>query len=269
MCPDCGVASPLNGLLLGPTISCSKCGATHAFDGRVWQRLLPMIHEIVDLAGTSLAVSQAPALRSPSNAHGHVGIQIATRDLVEPHAVASRERLSLRVGPGMPMDGELVGTRTSGQPLKVLSADPTQGAIQVAGASEEACSFRLTPEVLSLYPPLRAAVAPAHRADYNYSILKTDKDSSHICCSRCGAPGSTSDGVTLLCTYCGTTSLVSGSHWHQLGIGKPRVVGFWLLFAGACGRRVELEKRGGADDIQAQIRAAALAVSGGQGPRWG
>lgn len=265
-CPDCGVTSPLNGLLLGPTISCSKCGATHGFDGRIWQRLLPMIHEIVDLAGTSVGVLEMPALSSASNAHSHIGLQVATRDLIEASAVAGRERLHLRVGPGLPVDGDVIGTRTSGQALHVLSAN--QGTIQVAGADQKPCTFRLQPEVLGLYAPLRAAVAPAHRADYNYSILKQDKDSSHICCSRCGAPGKTEDGVTLVCVYCGTTSLVSGTHWHQLGIGKPRVVGFWLLFAGACGKRTELTKRGGADDIQAQIRAAALAASGGGGPRW-
>lgn len=225
-----------------------------------------MVHEIVDLAGTSVAVLEMPALASGSNPHAHVGVQIATRDIVEPNAVAGRERLSLRVGPGMPVDGELVDARTSGQALHVVSADV--GSIRVAGAEQKPCLFRLPPEALALYGPLRAAVAPAHRADYKYSILKQDKGSSHICCSRCGAPGTTQDGVKLLCAYCGTTSLVSGSHWHQLGIGKPRVVGFWLLFAGASARRSELAKRGGADDIQAQIRAAALAAAGGHGPRW-
>ena len=225
-----------------------------------------MIHEIVDLAGTSVAVVEMPALKSASNTHAHIGIQIATRDLVEPHAVAGRERLHLRVGPGLPVDGDLVGTRTSGRALQVISA--SQGTIQVSGSDEKPCSFRLPPEVLALYAPLRAAIAPAHRADYNYSILKQDKDTSHICCSRCGAPGATEDGVTLVCVFCGTISLVAGSHWHQLGIGKPRVVGFWLLFAGACAKRQTLAKRGGADDIQAQIRAAALAAQGGGGPRW-
>jgi hypothetical protein len=111
---------------------------------------------------------------------------------------------------------------------------------------------------------VRAVLAPEHRVDRARAGVQNETGgAAQLRCPACSAPLAAAD-LEARCGYCNTTSVVSSRLWHRLGIAAPRVVAWWVLFAGPSGRRQSLESTSDADDIQAAIRASALAAMRGR-----
>lgn len=251
-CAGCGQLSPVNHLDVDGTATCAHCGLDQPLDPRAWARPLAFAHEVVDLSGVAPWVAASEALRGQRNPHAQVGLTIPAREWTESGAIAGRERLWVRVAPGYPVCARcraplalaFEGARTRSQCLHC--SDVTVYELPVAAAS--------------VYAPARAVLAAEHRADRARAAVQTEVGgAAQLRCPACSAPLAPADHEAR-CTYCQTTSIVSSRLWHRLGVAAPRPSAWWVLFAGACGRRASLAATREADDIQAAIRASAIAA---------
>jgi hypothetical protein len=256
-CAGCAAISPVNHLDTGGVATCASCGWDQPLDPGVWARVLPNAHEIVDLCGVAPWVLATDKLRDARNPHSLVGVTVPARDLVEPGVVAARERLFVRIAPGHPL------CDVCATPLDVRP----DGAGYTAACARCAtvARYALPARTMELCPAARVVVAPENRTDRGRaSALQARGGASVLTCPNCTAPLAPGDGVETRCVHCGATSLVSQRLWARLGIAAPRVVGWWVLFQGPSPRRAQMLRSSPADDIQAEIRARALAAMRGR-----
>src|SRR5512135_1202667 len=74
-CTGCGASSPLE-RLDASSAECAHCGLAHAVDTRIFGKILPLAHDVVDLAGADPAVRSSELLQR-DNPYRIVGASVS------------------------------------------------------------------------------------------------------------------------------------------------------------------------------------------------